>query len=108
MWPTSELDTARSPGDQPDTGEEDLLLVARVLHVGAAAGSITDMARISVTLDDGLIEAVKAAAGDRSASAWVADLIRRAMLERASRAAAAYDLEHDDADHEAARLAGAA
>lgn len=66
------------------------------------------MTRISVSLDDATAAAVRRAAGDRSISGWVADLVRQALLNRAGAAAAAYDRSRDDDAAEAARLAGAA
>jgi Arc/MetJ family transcription regulator len=79
-----------------------------VLHGHAVPRYSSSMTRISVSLDDATAAAVQRAAGDGSVSGWVADLVRQALLHRAGQAAAAYDRVRDNADDEAARLAGAA
>lgn len=67
------------------------------------------MIRISVSLPDPVVERLRAAAGgEGSVSGYAARLIRDALYERAARAAAAYDLTHDDLDWEQARLDGRA
>ncbi|MGH3655860.1 MAG: hypothetical protein ACRDUA_04300 [Micromonosporaceae bacterium] len=66
------------------------------------------MPRITVSLDDATVAAVKRAASGGSVSKWVAGLIHQTLYHQASAAAAAYDQKHDDPDHEAHRLAGAA
>ena len=68
------------------------------------------MPRISVSLDDGVADAVKAAAGgDGKVSSWVANLIRDKLLRDAAAAAAEYDRERADEDAwEVERLAGRA
>jgi hypothetical protein len=70
------------------------------------------MTRISVSLDDPIAEAAKAAAGgDGQVSKWVANLIRKQLMTDAAAAAAAYDrqtADDDDAAWEAERMAGGA
>jgi hypothetical protein len=66
------------------------------------------MVRISVSLDDAVAEAAKAAAGgDGQVSRWVANLIRQRLITDA----AAYDRQtpdDNDAGWEAERMAGRA
>lgn len=70
------------------------------------------MTRISVSLDDPVAEAVKAAAGGAGkVSGWVARLVSEKLLSDAAAAAGAFDrqaLTEDDAIWEAERLAGQA
>jgi hypothetical protein len=67
------------------------------------------MPRISVSLDDTTAAALAQQVGQGgSVSKWVATLVREALVTRAATAAAAYDRAHDDAEDEAARLAGLA
>jgi hypothetical protein len=64
------------------------------------------MARISVSVDNATEAAIQRAAAGGSVSRWVANLIHQALVDQAAAAAAAYDRQYDDADHEAARLGG--
>jgi Arc/MetJ family transcription regulator len=66
------------------------------------------MTRISVSLDDATAAAVARAARGGTVSGWVADLIRKALLDRAGEAAAAYDRAHENPADEVSRLSGAA
>jgi hypothetical protein len=70
------------------------------------------MVRISVSLDDAVAEAAKAAAGgDGQVSRWVANLIRQRLITDAAAAAAAYDRQtpdDNDAGWDAERMAGRA
>lgn len=70
------------------------------------------MTRISVSLDDPLAEALKAAAGGKGkVSEWVARLVRERLLGEAAAAAATFDrhaASNDEAAWEAERLAGRA
>lgn len=53
------------------------------------------MARITVTMDDRLAEAVRATAGD-NVSGWLAKLVRAELLRRAVAAEIACDQQHPD------------
>jgi len=70
------------------------------------------MTRISVSLDDPVAEALRAAAGgEGKVSKWVARLVREKLLNDAAAAAGALDRQagvDDDASWEAERLAGRA
>ena len=84
----------------------------QVLHFAAAWPYSRGMTRISVSLDDPVAEAAKAAAGgDGQVSKWVANLIRERLITDAAAAAAAYDRQtagDDDIAWEAERMAGRA
>lgn len=66
------------------------------------------MKRISVQLDDAVADAVEEAAGGSSVSSWIADVVRRRLVEEAAAEAGEYDAAHDDPEWERQRLAGAA
>jgi hypothetical protein len=53
------------------------------------------MARITVTMDDRLAEAVRSTAGD-NVSGWLAKLVRTELLRRAVAAEIACDQQHPD------------
>lgn len=53
------------------------------------------MARITVTMDERLAEAVRATAGD-NISGWLAKLVRAELLRRAVAAEIACDRQHPD------------
>lgn len=56
---------------------------------------LRDMARITVTMDDRLAQAVRATAGD-NVSGWLAKLVRAELLRRAVAAEIACDQQHPD------------
>lgn len=65
------------------------------------------MTRISVSLPDPVAERLREVAGSEgSLSRYAAQLIRDALIERAARAAGAYDQAHDDPEWENTRVAG--
>jgi hypothetical protein len=70
------------------------------------------MTRISVSLDEPVAEALKAAAGgEGKVSGWVAKLVRERLMSDAAAAAGTFDRETaaaNDAAWEAERLAGRA
>ncbi|MGX6607475.1 hypothetical protein ACWKSP_35920 [Micromonosporaceae bacterium Da 78-11] len=67
------------------------------------------MTRISVTLDDPVADAVKAAAGgDGKVSKWIARLVQEKLLADACAAAAQLDRDQTDDEWETARLEGRA
>jgi hypothetical protein len=53
------------------------------------------MARITVTMDDRLAEAVRATAGD-NVSGWLSRLVRRELLRQAVAAEVACDQQHPE------------
>ncbi|MGH3927467.1 MAG: hypothetical protein ACRDTT_32155 [Pseudonocardiaceae bacterium] len=66
-----------------------------VQRVGKLTNMLRRMARITVTMDDRLAAAVRAAAGD-NVSGWLAKLVRAELLRRAVAAEIACDEQHPD------------
>lgn len=67
------------------------------------------MTRISVSLPDSVAERLREVAGSESSvSRYAAQIIRESLIERAARAAGAYDQSHDDPEWETTRLTGRA